>query len=99
MGLKWIWKWLIIKYTSKGESMSVTVRKNFVLEQTVANHLEELAKESNQSMTALVQEMIEDRYQKLKAKRRKEILKEMDGFGTGLLGDFSIQSVKANMDV
>ncbi|MBN2823997.1 MAG: hypothetical protein JXQ76_01635 [Campylobacterales bacterium] len=79
--------------------MSATVRKNFVLEQKVANHLEELAKESNQSMTALIQDMIEERYQKLRVQQRKEVLKQMDGFGTGLLGDFSIQKVKASMDV
>jgi macrodomain Ter protein organizer (MatP/YcbG family) len=79
--------------------MSVTVRKNFVLEQKVANHLEELANKSNQSMTALIQDMIEERYQKLRAQQRKEVLKEMRGFGNGLLTDFSIQSVKANMDV
>ncbi|MBN2825229.1 MAG: hypothetical protein JXQ76_07900 [Campylobacterales bacterium] len=79
--------------------MSATVRKNFVLEQAVANHLEELAKESNQSMTALIQDMIEKRYQELRAKQRKEVLEQMRGFGNGLLKDFSIQSVKASMDV
>jgi len=79
--------------------MSATVRKNFVLEQKVANHLEELAKESDQSMTVLIAEMIEERYQKLRVQQRKEVLKQMDGFGTGLLTDFSIQKVKASMDV
>ncbi|KIM13441.1 MAG: hypothetical protein KU38_02030 [Sulfurovum sp. FS08-3] len=79
--------------------MSVTVRKNFVLDQEIANHLEELAKNNNQSMTALIQELIEERYHKLRVQQRKEVLKQMDGFGTGLLTDFSIQKVKASMDV
>lgn len=42
--------------------MSATVRKNFVFRKEVASRLEEMTKENSQSMTSLVEEMIEDRY-------------------------------------
>ena len=41
--------------------MEATVRKNFVFDKNIAMYLEELAKETKQSMTSLVQEMIEER--------------------------------------
>ena len=50
--------------------MEATVRKNFVFEKNIAEYLEELARESKKSMTALVQEMIEERYKEIKVKKR-----------------------------
>jgi len=46
--------------------MEATVRKNFVFDKNIAMYLEELAKETKQSMTSLVQEMIEERYKFIK---------------------------------
>jgi len=83
--------------------MSATVRKNFVFDEEVAMHLEELAKESNQSMTSLVQEMVEERYKSVKAQKRKTFLKNAQkiatSVGRGLFEDKSIQSIKAEMNV
>jgi predicted DNA-binding protein len=79
--------------------MKDTVRKNFVFTQETAEHLEELAKDSGDSMTAIVQELIEKKYRELRVKNRLEAFKRIDGCATGLLGDFSVQSVKANMHV
>ena len=87
----------------KGVQMSATVRKNFVLDADVAKHLEELAKESNQSMTSFVQEMVEDRYRSVRVKKRVEAfnrsIKIANSFSSGLLVGKSIQNVKADMDV
>lgn len=87
----------------KGVQMSVTVRKNFVLNEEVASHLDELAKESNKSMTALIQEMIEERYKSIKVQKRMKAFERMREFasneGRGLLVSKSIQSIKAQMDV
>ena len=87
----------------KGLQMSATVRKNFVFDEEVAMHLEELAKESKQSMTSLVQEMVEERYRSVKVKKRLrafsrsiEISNTMD---KGLFVGKSVQSIKAEMDV
>ena len=79
--------------------MSLTVRKNFVFDENIALYLEELANETKKSMTALVQEMIEERYQKIKVKKRLEALEQMRGSANGLLTNKTIQSIKAEKDV
>ena len=79
--------------------MEATVRKNFVFERNIAEYLEELARESKKSMTALVQEMIEERYKEIKVKKRMRAFNAVDGSATGLLTDFSIQSIKANREL
>ena len=72
--------------------MESTVRKNFVFDQNIAKHLEEIAKETKQSMTALVQELIEERYKQIKVKKRLQAFNRIKGSATGLLTDASIQS-------
>ncbi|CAA6808058.1 MAG: Unknown protein [uncultured Sulfurovum sp.] len=79
--------------------MELTVRKNFVFDKNIALYLEELAKETKQSMTSLVQEMIEERYKEIKVKKRMEAFNAIDGSATGLLTDFSIQATKANREL
>lgn len=79
--------------------MKATVRKNFVFSEETAEHLAELAEDSNESMTAIIQELIEKKYRELRVKKRVAAFEKIKGCATGLLGDFSIQSVKANMNV
>ena len=79
--------------------MSATVRKNFVFDEEIAMHLEELAKESNQSMTSLVQEMVEERYRSVRVQKRLEAFEKFAGSANRLFTDKSIQSIKAEMNV
>jgi len=79
--------------------MSQSVRKNFVFDSNIARYLEELAKDSKKSMTTLVQEMIEERYQELKVKKRMKAFNRIKGSATGLLGDTTIQKIKANREI
>lgn len=79
--------------------MELTVRKNFVFDKNIALYLEELAKETKQSMTSLVQEMIEERYKEIKVKKRMEAFNRIKGSATGLLTDTSIQELKANREL
>ena len=79
--------------------MGTTVRKNFVFDRQIAMQLEEIAKNSKQSMTNLIQEMIEERYKQIKAKKRLEAFNRIKGSATGLFTDESIQSVKANHEL
>ena len=79
--------------------MGATVRKNFVFDKQISIYLEELAKDTKQSMTALIQEMIESRYKQIKAKKRLQAFNRLKGSATGLLGDESIQSIKANCEL
>jgi len=83
--------------------MSATVRKNFVFKEEIAMHLEEMAKENGQSMTAFVEEMIEQKYGSKKVQKRVEAFNQfinlVEKESTGLFVDKSIQSIKADMDV
>jgi hypothetical protein len=79
--------------------MQVTVRKNFILDKNIALYLEELAKDENKSMTSLIQEMIEERYQIIRIKKRLVALEKIDNLAHGLLTNLSIQSIKEQKDV
>ena len=83
--------------------MSATVRKNFVFNEEVAMHLEEMAKENGQSMTSFVEEMIEEKYGSKKVAKRlkafERFIKLGEKEGAGLFKDKTIQSIKAEMDV
>jgi hypothetical protein len=81
----------------------MTVRKNFVFDEEVAEHLAELAKQEKKSQTAFVQELIENRYRSEKVRKRKEAFRKTvelaDREFAGLLVGKSVQSIKAEMDV
>ena len=79
--------------------METTVRKSFVFDKEVAKQLEELAKSSKKSMTSIVQELIRERYKRIKAKRRFEAFHRIKGSATGLFTDKSIQSIKAHREL
>lgn len=82
----------------------MTVRKNFVFDEEVARHLEELAKARHKSQTALVQEMVEENYKEIEKKKKREAF---DGFVGSMSGAFDayqdelkvVQKIKADMDV
>ena len=77
----------------------MTVRKNFVFDAEVAEHLEELAKDKGKSMTAVIQEMIETSYADIEKRKKLEAAKRIIGSANGVFGDLTIQEIKANMDV
>lgn len=82
--------------------MSASVRKNFVLDATVAQHLEELAKENNQSMTSLVEEMVEERYGSIRVKKRLEAFHRSQALSesfNGVSEGKTIQQIKAEKSV
>ena len=87
----------------KGLQMSATVRKNFVFDEEIAMHLEELAKNNNQSMTSFVEDMIEEKYGSVKVEKRltafKRSIEIANEIGKDLMEDKTIQSIKAEMDV
>ncbi len=79
--------------------MSKTVRKNFVFDATVASHLEELANKDQKSMTAFLQEAIEERYEEIEVQKKLDAMNAFLKSTRGLLGGTTIQEVKANWDV
>jgi len=63
----------------------MTVRKNFLFEQSVAEHLEEIAKAEGKTQTQIAQEAIEERYKQISIKRKLETLDEIRDSFHGLL--------------
>ena len=77
----------------------MTLETKFVFEHTVAHHLDELAIIEKKSINALIRDMIEERYEKLKKQKRLDNFYSGIGLSTGLIGDTSIQEIKANRNV
>ena len=86
-----------IKYSRGIHKM--TLQKKIQFEQTVAHHLEELSVIENKSMSSLIQELIEERYKKLKTQKMLDSFYSGVGLSTGLIGETSIQEIKANRNV
>jgi len=63
----------------------MTIRKNFIFDENVAKHLEELAKLENKTQTQTIQELIEQKYKELEKKRKLEILNEVQNAFSGQL--------------
>jgi hypothetical protein len=83
--------------------MRANIRKNFVIDAQVAAHLEEMARDNGQSQTALVQEMIEERYRSARVRKRVEAFERSMELAKALTPGFTknktIQQIKAEMDV
>lgn len=77
--------------------MSVGVRKNFIFDPTVAQHLEELAASQGKSLTKTVQDLVEERYKEVEKQHKLELFKTLVGSGNGLFTHFSIQDIKSRM--
>ncbi len=76
------------------------VRKNFVFKKEVAEHLEKIAKREEKSMTAVLQEMIEEKYNEVSKEEKLEALQDYIELTKGMFEKgMTIQSIKANMDV
>ncbi len=74
----------------------MTVRKNFLFDDDVARHLEEIAREEGKSQKQIAQEAIEQRYEAIKQKRRMEAFKALVGSAPeGSLKDVDIKGIQA----
>ena len=65
----------------------MTIRKNFLFDDEVARHLEEIAKAEGKTQTQIVQEAIEERYKKISIEKKLEALDRITGSFSGLIGD------------
>jgi len=76
----------------------MTIRKNFLLDDEIAKHLEEIAKKENLTQTHVIKNMIEEKYQKYSAQEKLEAFRSVVGSMNGTLGDnATIQSIKTEM--
>ena len=72
----------------------MTIRKNFLFEQEVAKHLEELAKAEGKTQTQIVQEMTEERYRQIRKKKKLEALEKLKNSPAANIGDIDIRQIR-----
>jgi predicted transcriptional regulator len=73
----------VLKYTYKGYVM--TIRKNFLFDDEVAKHLEEIAKIEGKTQTQIAQEAIEEKYKSISIQNKLTALDEIFDSFHGLL--------------
>jgi predicted DNA-binding protein len=76
----------------KGYDM--TIRKNFLFEQEVAKHLEELAKAEGKTQTQIVQEMTEERYKVIRKKKKLEALEKLKNSPSANISNIDIREMR-----
>jgi predicted transcriptional regulator len=76
----------------------MTIRKNFIFDDEVVEHLKEIARREKITQTQVIKNLIEDKYEEISIEEKLEAFYAFAGSGTGLYGDLTIQEIKANMD-
>ena len=72
----------------------MAIRKNFIFDERVARHLEEIAKAEGKTQTQIAQEAIEERYKQISIKEKLMIFDEIQDAFHGLLTDDDAKSVR-----
>ena len=75
----------------------MTVRKNFLLDEKIAKHLEEIAKKENTTQSEVIRKLIEEKYQEFLKKEKLKAFKSLTLVEPGSLVEKSIQSIKEEM--
>lgn len=75
----------------------MTVRKNFLLDEKIAKHLEEIAKKENITQSEVIRKLIEEKYQEFLKKEKLKAFKSLTMVEPGSLVEKSIQSIKEEM--
>ena len=65
----------------------MTIRKNFLFDDEVARHLEEIAKAEGKTQTQIAQEAIEEKYKSISIQKKLTVLDEIYDSFHGLLTD------------
>ena len=65
----------------------MTMRKNFLFDEQVARHLEEIAKIEGKTQTQVTQEAIEEKYRQISTAKKLATLDEIQDAMHGLLSD------------
>lgn len=55
----------------------MTIRKNFLLDDEIAKHLEALAKKENTTQTNIIKNMIQEKYEKISVQAKLDALDEI----------------------
>jgi len=77
----------------------MSVRKNFIFDEEIVKHLEQIAARRAKTQTQIIKELIEKEFKEVSKEQKLEAFYKFAGSGTGLFGDLTIQEIKANRDV
>ncbi len=77
----------------------MTIRKNFLFDDEIVEHLKAIADQNGMNQTEVVRNLIEEKYQEISREEKLQALEEITGCANGLFLGKSIQSIKAEMDV
>ena len=72
----------------------MTIRKNFLFDEEVAKHLEEIAKAKGKTQTQITQEAIEKEYKAIRKKEKLRALEALAGSCTGMIGDVDMRQAR-----
>jgi len=72
----------------------MTIRKNFIFDEKVAKHLEEIAKAEGKTQTQIAQEAIEERYKQISIKKKLAIFDEIQDAFHGSLTDVDAKAAR-----
>ncbi len=72
----------------------MTIRKNFLFDDEVAKHLEELAKAEGKTQTQIVQEMTEERYKQILKKKKINALEKLKNSPAANIGEVDIRQIR-----
>ena len=77
----------------------MTIRKNFVFDDEIVDHLKAIAEREGTNQTEVVRNLIEEKYQEISIQEKLQLLNEIADSAHGLFIGKSVQSIKADMDV
>jgi hypothetical protein len=72
----------------------MTIRKNFLFDEEIAKHLEEIAKIEGKTQTQAIQEAVEEKYKQISIKKKLAALDEIQDSFHGLLTDVDAKSAR-----
>ena len=75
----------------------MTVRKNFLLDEKIAKHLEKIAEKEKTTQSEIIRKLIEEKYQEYEKKEKLKAFKSLILVQPGSLVGRSIQSIKEEM--
>ena len=72
----------------------MTIRKNFIFDDEVAKHLEEIAKAEGKTQTQIAQEAIELKYKEIQKQMKLDALNRIKGSLNGKIGNIDAKEAR-----
>jgi len=72
----------------------MTIRKNFLFDEKIAKHLEEIAVMEGKTQTQAIQEAVEEKYKQISIKKKLTALDALAGTFSGMLTDVDAKDIR-----